>query len=66
MNEIEQIIKALDLLEDFINTEETTMMSSGVLDETYIIDTDIEKMKTFLKKALTQLENLEIEVREEQ
>ena len=65
MNEIEQIVKALDVFEDLRDIDENTMTNSN-LNDVFIINTDIKSMKIFLKNALEQLENLKIDVRKEE
>jgi hypothetical protein len=63
MNELEQIVKAMELFEDkFLPGDIETQEE---MNNVFIIDTDIDEVKRFLKKALNQLENLEIKIKKE-
>lgn len=62
-NEIEKVVKGLDLVEQTAEIEDEH--GGGSLDNVFVYDTDIEPMKKTLKAALQQLENGEIQIKKE-
>jgi len=67
MNEIERVVRALDVLEELQSIDEVTMIEGiNPEHEVFIIDTDVEKMKEFLEKALELLNDENIEIRREE
>ena len=67
MNEIEQIIKALDVYEYIDDVERGDFLREFDKDkEVFLIKSDVPKFKAFLKKAIKQLESGEIKLVEEE
>ena len=63
MNEIEQVVKGLDLLEQVKNIEgELVEIQESGLDEAFIYDSDISTLRKTLETALEQLDNEEIQI----
>lgn len=63
MNELEQLIDALDSYERLKEIEDQTNIFSE--EKPFIFENDIVSMKNFLKQAYYQLNNREIEIRNE-
>ncbi|MFO7969740.1 MAG: hypothetical protein R6U15_06525 [Candidatus Izemoplasmatales bacterium] len=66
MNEIEKVVKGLDVLDELQEIEDDMVITTNKLNDVYIVDTDIPKIKELLQKAIEQLNNEEIEIRPEE
>lgn len=65
LNELEQIVYGLDLIEKVLEIEDFTGVY-GEVEEPFIYENDISNIKRFLERALQQLNNLDIKIKEEE